>query len=130
MKQTKQVFCGNVPIGGGAPVSIQSMTNTRTEDVPATVEQIKRLEKAGCDIVRVAVPTMEAAGAIRTIKDAVSVPVVARWIVRFFSGSRYFSSLLFSCSSSIGSVSAFEQTKLLPLVGYLDCMNSSVIYCT
>ena len=74
---TRRINVGSVPVGGGAPVSIQSMTNTRTEDVHATVEQIKRLEKAGCDIVRVAVPTMEAAGAIRAVKDAVSVPVVA-----------------------------------------------------
>ena len=53
---TKQINVGGVPIGGGAPVTIQSMTNTPTQDVPATVDQIKRLAAAGCEIVRVAVP--------------------------------------------------------------------------
>ena len=59
MNQTKQVFCGNVPIGGGAPVSIQSMTNTKTTDVDATVAQILALEKAGCDIIRCAAYDMD-----------------------------------------------------------------------
>ena len=53
---TRQILVGGVPVGGGAPVTIQSMTNTRTDDVAATVEQIKRLETAGCQIIRVAVP--------------------------------------------------------------------------
>ncbi|MGI6733941.1 MAG: flavodoxin-dependent (E)-4-hydroxy-3-methylbut-2-enyl-diphosphate synthase [Anaerovoracaceae bacterium] len=74
---TKQVRVGNVFIGGGAPVSIQSMTNTDTRDVRATVEQIARLADAGCEIVRCAVPDMEAAEAIRSIKKAITLPLVA-----------------------------------------------------
>ena len=68
---------GAVPVGGGAPVSIQSMCNTATEDVEATVQQIRRLEQAGCDIVRVAVPTEEAARAIPAIKRGIRIPLVA-----------------------------------------------------
>ena len=74
---TKRIQVGAVPVGGGAAVSIQSMCNTPTEDVAATVGQILRLEKAGCDIVRVAVPTEEAARAIPTIKAAIHIPLVA-----------------------------------------------------
>ncbi len=68
---------GDVPIGDGAPIAVQSMTNTRTTDVAATVAQIKSLEKVGADIVRVSVPTMEAAEAFKLIKQQVSVPLVA-----------------------------------------------------
>ena len=68
---------GGVVIGGGAPVAIQSMCNTATEDVAATVAQILRLEQAGCQIIRVAVPTMEAASAIGAIKKAIHIPLVA-----------------------------------------------------
>lgn len=67
-KTTKQVWIGSVAVGGGAPISIQSMTNTRTEDVQATAAQIGRLHEAGCDIVRIAVPDMAAAGSIAEIK--------------------------------------------------------------
>ena len=75
--KSKQILVGGVPIGGGAPISIQSMTNTPTHDVEATVAQIKRLEAAGCDIVRLAVPDMEAARAIGAIKEQISIPLVA-----------------------------------------------------
>jgi len=68
---------GNVPVGGDAPVAVQSMTNTFTQDVPATVSQIQRLERAGCEIVRVAVPDAEAAQAISLIKENVSIPIIA-----------------------------------------------------
>jgi len=68
---------GRVAIGGGAPVTVQSMTNTPTADVDATVAQIHRLESAGCDIVRVAVPNEDAARAIADIKSAISIPLVA-----------------------------------------------------
>ena len=68
---------GGVVIGGGAPVAIQSMCSTATEDVAATVAQILRLEQAGCQIIRVAVPTMEAAAAIGPIKKAIHIPLVA-----------------------------------------------------
>ena len=75
--KSKQILVGGVPIGGGAPISIQSMTNTPTHDVEATVAQIERLTAAGCDIVRVAVPDMEAARAIGAIKERISIPLVA-----------------------------------------------------
>lgn len=73
----RQVSCGGVLIGGGAPVSIQSMTNTDTRNVEDTVRQIERLADAGCDIVRCAVPDMEAAEAFGLIKKQVKVPLVA-----------------------------------------------------
>lgn len=75
--QTRSVQIGDKVIGGGNPVLIQSMTNTRTEDVKATVEQILRLEEAGCEIIRVAVPTAEAAEAISEIKKQIHIPLVA-----------------------------------------------------
>lgn len=75
--KTKIIKVGNVLIGGGHPVSIQSMTTTKTEDVSATVAQIKRLEAIGCEIIRVAVPTMEAAIAIQDIKKQIEIPLVA-----------------------------------------------------
>jgi len=68
---------GNVAVGGGAPISIQSMTNTSTSDIEATVAQIRALEDAGCDIVRVAVPDMESAAAVKIIKDRIGIPLVA-----------------------------------------------------
>jgi len=68
---------GNVAVGGGAPISIQSMTNTSTSDIEATVAQIRALEDAGCDIVRVAVPDMESAAAVKIIKDRIGIPMVA-----------------------------------------------------
>ena len=73
---TKQINVGGVLIGGGAPVTIQSMTNTPTQDVTATVDQIKKLAAAGCEIVRVAVPDLEAARAVGKIKEASPIPVV------------------------------------------------------
>ena len=77
-ENTRQITAGGVPIGGGAAVSVQSMCNVRTSDVEAVTAQIKRLRAAGCDIVRVAVPDMEAAKAISEIKEAVpDVPLVA-----------------------------------------------------
>lgn len=74
---TRTVKIGDRVIGGGNPVLIQSMTNTPTEDVEATVAQIKRLEKAGCEIIRCTVPTMEAALALREIKKQIEIPLVA-----------------------------------------------------
>ena len=76
-RQTKVVQIGNVKIGGSYPVAIQSMTNTKTEDVDATVRQILALERAGCEIIRCAVPTMEAAEALREIKSRTHIPLVA-----------------------------------------------------
>ena len=75
--QTKKIQIGNVCIGGGCPVAIQSMTNTKTEDVESTVKQIQALEKAGCEIIRCAVPTMEAAEALAKIKEQIQIPLVA-----------------------------------------------------
>ncbi|MFG6332476.1 MAG: flavodoxin-dependent (E)-4-hydroxy-3-methylbut-2-enyl-diphosphate synthase [Lachnospiraceae bacterium] len=76
-EHTRTVKIGGRVIGGGAPVLIQSMTNTRTEDVEATVAQIRRLEKAGCEIIRCTVPTMEAALALGEIKKQIGIPLVA-----------------------------------------------------
>ena len=75
-RQTRQIMVGRVPVGGGAPVSVQSMTNTETCDVDATVAQIRALERAGADIVRVSVPSMDAAEAFGQIRKQVEVPLV------------------------------------------------------
>ena len=75
--ETKQIKIGNRYIGGGNAIAIQSMTNTKTEDVQATVNQILALEKAGCEIIRCAVPTMEAAKALAEIKKEIHIPLVA-----------------------------------------------------
>lgn len=77
MSKTKIIKIGNRVIGGGNPILIQSMTNTKTEDVKATVEQIQKLSAAGCDIIRCAVPTMEAAQALEQIKAQIDIPLVA-----------------------------------------------------
>ena len=76
-KKTRQIKIGNVPVGGMAPITVQSMTTTPTVDVDATVSQIHRLENAGCEIIRVAVPDQEAAEAIKAIKPKISVPLIA-----------------------------------------------------
>lgn len=76
-EQTKVIRIGNKVIGGGNPIMIQSMTNTKTDDVLSTVKQIHRLEKAGCDIIRCTVPDMKAALALKEIKKEISIPVVA-----------------------------------------------------
>lgn len=74
---TRQIMVGNVPVGGNAPITVQSMTNTETCDVAATVEQISRLTAAGADIVRVSVPSMEAAEAFKKIRAQATIPLVA-----------------------------------------------------
>ena len=76
-RKTRQIMVGKVPVGGGAPISVQSMTNTETCDVEDTLAQIGRLEAVGADIVRVSVPTMDAAEAFREIRARVSLPLVA-----------------------------------------------------
>lgn len=76
-KKTKEIHIGNKVIGNGAPILIQSMTNTKTQDAAATVEQIHRLTEAGCEIIRCAVPDMEAARALSQIKKEIAVPLVA-----------------------------------------------------
>ena len=73
---SKQILVGGVPVGGGAPVTVQSMCNTRTDDVEATVAQILRLEEAGCEIIRVAVPDLAAAKAVGAIKQRIHIPLV------------------------------------------------------
>ena len=75
--ETRVVRAGNVYIGGGNRISVQSMTNTDTRDVKSTVKQIRMLEEAGCDIVRVAVPDLEAAIAVKEIKKQINVPLVS-----------------------------------------------------
>ena len=74
---TKPVFVGDVKVGGDAPVSVQSMTKTDTRDVKSTLIEIKKLENAGCEIIRCAVPDMEAAKALKAIKKGASIPVIA-----------------------------------------------------
>ncbi|MFH1487430.1 MAG: flavodoxin-dependent (E)-4-hydroxy-3-methylbut-2-enyl-diphosphate synthase [Pseudomonadota bacterium] len=76
-RKTRRIYVGDVPIGGGAPVAVQSMTNTDTRDIPATVRQIEQLHEAGCEIVRLAVPDQEAVDAFKTIKSKVRPPLIA-----------------------------------------------------
>jgi len=76
-RASRQITLGGIHIGGKAPVVVQSMTNTPTKDVAATVHQIKRLTSAGCEIVRVAVPDMESAIALKEIKTQISLPIIA-----------------------------------------------------
>ena len=76
-KKTRQICIGSVKVGGNAPVAVQSMTNTYTQDVDATVSQIKKLSKAGCEIIRVAIPDMEAALAVKKIKQQIEIPLIA-----------------------------------------------------
>ena len=76
-RKSRQIMVGDVAVGGDAEISVQSMTNTETTDVPATLDQIKRMEAAGVDIVRVSVPTMDAAAAFKQIRSQVRVPLVA-----------------------------------------------------
>lgn len=76
-RKSRQIYVGNVPVGGDAPISVQSMTNTETTDVEATLGQIQRLEEAGVDLVRVSVPSMDAAEAFGAIKKRANVPLIA-----------------------------------------------------
>lgn len=76
-RKTRQVYVGSVPVGDGSPVSVQSMTKTDTRDVDATVQQIQSLESAGCEIIRLAVPDMDAAQALGAIKKEVALPMIA-----------------------------------------------------
>jgi (E)-4-hydroxy-3-methylbut-2-enyl-diphosphate synthase len=76
-KKTRQIAVGKVKIGGSAPIAVQSMTNTPTQDIAATVGQIVRLQEAGCEIVRVAVPDQEAAEALSAIKEQIDIPLIA-----------------------------------------------------
>jgi (E)-4-hydroxy-3-methylbut-2-enyl-diphosphate synthase len=76
-RETRRVMVGNIPVGGGAPISVQTMTKTKTGDAAATIAQIRRCEEAGVDIVRVTVNDWEAAGAMKEIVESVSVPIVA-----------------------------------------------------
>jgi len=76
-RQTRQIHIGNIPIGGNSPISVQSMTNTDTRDIAATIAQIHDLEKAGCELIRVAVPDMESAKAIQAIRERIIIPLIA-----------------------------------------------------
>ena len=76
-KKTRQIHVGDIPIGGNAPVAVQSMTNTDTRDVSSTVHQIEQLSDAGCEIVRLAIPDEEAVAAFRKIKKKVKAPLIA-----------------------------------------------------
>jgi (E)-4-hydroxy-3-methylbut-2-enyl-diphosphate synthase len=76
-KITRRIHVGQVPIGDGAPIAVQSMTNTDTRDVSKTVDQITRLARSGCEIVRLAIPDNAAATAFKAIKSQVTVPLIA-----------------------------------------------------
>ena len=76
-RKSSLIKVGNVSVGGGSPISVQSMTNTNTEDVKATVDQVKELQNAGADIVRISTPTEESVDAFAQIKKMVNVPLVA-----------------------------------------------------
>ncbi len=76
-KKTRQINIGSVKIGNGAPVAVQSMTNTYTQDVTSTVSQINQLSKAGCEIIRIAIPDMDAALAVKKIKKQIDIPLIA-----------------------------------------------------
>ena len=76
-KSTRVIKVANVLIGGNNPISVQSMTNTRTNDISSTVNQIKQLEEVGCDIVRSAVTSIEDAKAIKSIKNGINIPIIA-----------------------------------------------------
>ncbi|MBS1114827.1 MAG: ispG [Nitrospirae bacterium] len=76
-KKTRKIYVGSMPVGGGSPISVQSMTKTDTRDVKSTVKQIKSLAKSGCEIIRIAVPDIEAAKALGSIGKSVTIPVIA-----------------------------------------------------
>ena len=76
-RKSRQIMVGNVPVGGDAPIAVQSMTNTETTDVAATVDQIQRLQKVGADLVRVSIPSMDAAEAFAAIRKLVDIPLIA-----------------------------------------------------
>ncbi|MEJ6951523.1 flavodoxin-dependent (E)-4-hydroxy-3-methylbut-2-enyl-diphosphate synthase [Natronospora cellulosivora (SeqCode)] len=76
-RKTREIYYGSVAVGGNSAVSVQSMTNTKTNDVQGTVKQIKELEAAGCEIIRVAVPDMPAANVLSKIKEEISIPIIA-----------------------------------------------------
>ena len=76
-RKSRQIMVGNVPVGGDAPIAVQSMTNTETTDVAATVDQIQRLQKVGADLVRVSIPSMDAAEAFGAIRKLVDIPLIA-----------------------------------------------------
>src|SRR5690349_10300510 len=76
-RQSRQIMVGSVPVGGDAPITVQTMTNTPTEDAKATIDQIRRCEDAGADIIRVSCPTAEATAALKEIVRAARVPIVA-----------------------------------------------------
>ena len=78
---SSQIFVGDVAIGGGAPISVQSMTNTNTCDIDSTVLQIESLENAGADLVRVSIPTMDAAEAFKEIKQRANIPLIQIFIL-------------------------------------------------
>ncbi|MFA5438687.1 flavodoxin-dependent (E)-4-hydroxy-3-methylbut-2-enyl-diphosphate synthase, partial [Dehalococcoides sp.] len=76
-RQSTEIRLGNLTIGGSAPISVQSMTKTDTRNIPATIAQIKELEECGCEIIRLAIPDMEAASALKSIRPKVKIPIVA-----------------------------------------------------
>ena len=76
-KPTQQIFVGDIPIGGGSPIPVQSMTTTKTYDLDATLREVERLEEAGCQIIRITVPDQKSANTLKEIKKRMTVPLIA-----------------------------------------------------
>ena len=76
-RKTRKIYYGNVPLGGDAPITVQSMTTTKTADVEATVKQIQDLSAAGCEIIRVAVPDLDSAKQLGKIREQIDIPLIA-----------------------------------------------------
>ena len=117
---TREVRIGNRVIGGGNPVLIQSMTNTKTEDVQATVAQIKRLTAAGCEIIRCAVPTMEAAKALGEIKRQIEIPLVADIHFDYKLAIAAMENGADKIRINPGNIGGTEKVKYYMSIGYMD----------
>ena len=109
--ETKVIQIGDRKIGGGNPVLIQSMTNTKTEDIAATVAQILRLEKAGCEIIRCTVPTLEAAKALSEIKKQIHIPWWQTFILTIRWRSRPWKTGRIRSASTLGTLAAQSASR-------------------
>ena len=128
---TKVIQIGDRKIGGGNPILIQSMTNTKTEDVEQTVAQILALEQAGCDIIRCAVPTMEAAKALKEIKKQIHIPLVAEsseviWTIQkpYRRGGKHHRTRYFCCADS----RIYHYSGMLLLWNPAGCRSKPYLY--
>ena|SRR5690242_19342604 len=99
-RKSRRVYVGRVPVGDGAPISVQTMTNTLTTDVPGTIAQIRRAELAGVDIIRVSCPDQPSALALKEIVREVNVPIVADSHFHYKSAGKLFQRCVHSCSQA------------------------------